>query len=114
MPNNLRLKFTPEAQTDLFEIFDYIEKSLFAPTAAVNLIEKIEQACRRLTDYPFSCPIPRDDMLAKKGYRMLLVDNFIAFYMVDENHVTVMRVMYGRETIKICCNAGCSGLIPSI
>ena len=100
MPNELKLKFTPEARTDLSEIFDYIGKTLSAPGAAVKLIGKIEDMCRRLTVHPFSGPIPSDDMLAKKGYRMLIVDNFIAFYIADETYVKVMRVVYGKRNYK--------------
>ena len=100
MSNNLKLKFTTEAKVDVFEIFEYIAKNLSAPSTADHLIDEIERACQRLTVYPLSCPVPRDDMLAKKGYRMLVVNNFIAFYIVDESYVRIMRVLYGKRNYK--------------
>ena len=100
MPTNLKLKFTPEAKADLLEIFAYIDKQLSAPVAAVHLIDQIEHACKRLTAHPLSCPIPQDDLLAKKGYRMLCVGNFIAFYTADQHQVKIMRVIYGRRNYR--------------
>ena len=100
MPTNLTLKFTPEAKTDMFDIFEYISEELSAPTTATNLIDKIERACQRLTLFPLSCPIPRDGTLAKKGYRMLVVDNFIVFYKVDDVSVIMMRILYGKRNYK--------------
>ena len=97
MPVSLELKFTPEAKADLFGIFEYIAKNLTAPSAAENLIAKVETACERLTAFPLSGTIPRDDTLAKKGYRILIVDNFLVFYMVDQNNVKIMRIVYGRR-----------------
>ena len=40
-----------------------------------------------------------DEYLNKKGYRKLIVDNFITLYKVDDEKkiVTVMRVIYGRR-----------------
>ncbi|MCL2343577.1 MAG: type II toxin-antitoxin system RelE/ParE family toxin [Firmicutes bacterium] len=81
----------------MFEIFEYVTKNLDAPAAAGALIEKIESACNRLTVFPFSGVIPRDATLAKKGYRMLVVGNFLVFYTADEQAVKIMRVVYGRR-----------------
>ena len=97
MPSSLKLKITPEAKADIFEIFEYITKNLAAPAAAEERIKKIESACNRLTVFPFLGVIPRDATLAKKGYRMLIVDHFLVFYTVDEQAVKIMRVVYGRR-----------------
>ena len=97
MSGNLRLKFTPESKADLFEILEYVTKNLAAPSAAEGMIEKIEAACNRLTFFPSLGVIPRDATLAKKGYRMLVVENFLVFYTVDEQSVKIMRVVYGRR-----------------
>ena len=97
MQNNFTLKFTKEAREDLFEIFEYITINLFAPVAAGNMIDKIENSCRRLISFPLSGAIPRDDTLARKGYRILIVDNFIVFYLVDETTVKIIRVVYGKR-----------------
>ena len=100
MPNSPILKFTPEAKADLFDIFEYLSKNLCEPITASNLIDRIEKQCNLLASFPLLGSIPRDETLAKRGYRMKVVDNFLVFYMVDEYHVKVMRVINERRNYK--------------
>jgi len=103
MPNsNYTLKFTPKAEEDLDEIYDYIAIKLFAETAAESLMDKIENAFMRLEEYPFSCSFVFDEPLKSRGYRKLIVDNYIAFYIVNksEKQVIIMRVLYGASDYK--------------
>jgi len=53
----------------------------------------------RLKEFPFSCNYVPDEYLKKKGYRKLIIDNYTAFYLVneEEKQVIVMRVLYGRQ-----------------
>ncbi|GHV82565.1 translation repressor RelE [Spirochaetia bacterium] len=93
------LKIMPMAEDDLDGIFDYIANTLEAPIAANRLMAKIEKSIRGLTDAPRTGPKCRDETLDKKGYRKLIVDNYIAFYLIndEEKVVIVMRVIYGRR-----------------
>ncbi|ODA39978.1 hypothetical protein DSBG_3269 [Desulfosporosinus sp. BG] len=38
-----------------------------------------------------------DELLRNKGYRKLVVDNYIVFYLVNEleRQVVIMRILYG-------------------
>ena len=96
---NYRIKFTPIASEDVEDIYRYISKELYAELAAVNLLEKIEQGVMRLKDYPLSCTYVEDEFLKQKGYRKLIINNYIVFYIVDEENeqVNIMRVLYGRQ-----------------
>jgi len=103
MPNsNYTLKFTPKAEEDLDGIYGYIAIKLFAETAAESLMDKIENAFMRLEEYPFSCSYVFDEPLKSRGYRKLIVDNYIAFYLVNksEKQVIIMRVLYGASDYK--------------
>ena len=53
----------------------------------------------RLSEFPLSCSFVEDKILENKGYRKLIVDNYIAFYIVNEQkkEVVIMRVLYGRQ-----------------
>jgi len=97
MLNEYRVKFTPLAKNDMDEIYQYIFDTLIAPIAANNLIDKIEEKAKRLADAPYSCPLVDDEFLREKGYRKLVINNYIALYMVsdDEKLVKIMRVVYG-------------------
>jgi len=93
------LKIMPRAAADLENIYEYISRELAAPTAANNLMNKMDASFLRLRDMPESCPMCQDDILFQKGYRKLVVNNYIALYTVDNNAktVTVMRVFHGRQ-----------------
>jgi len=96
---NYGLKFTSIAEEDLDEIYGYISTKLFAEMAAANLMDKIENAIKRLARFPFSCSLASDKLLKNKGYRKLIVDNYIVFYLLNEaeKQVIIMRVLYGAS-----------------
>ncbi|MDW7674717.1 MAG: type II toxin-antitoxin system RelE/ParE family toxin [Bacillota bacterium] len=80
-------------------MYSYISQELFAVSTANNLLERLERSIMSLRDFPFSCNLVADELLKKKGYRKLIVDNYIIFYIVDEfdKRVVIMRVLYGRQ-----------------
>lgn len=97
--SSFHLKFTAVAYDDLEQIYSYISKKLLAETAADNLLGKIENSIMRLRDFPYSGSLVSDEPLKKRGYRKLIVDNYIAFYLVNEidKQVVVMRILYGTQ-----------------
>jgi addiction module RelE/StbE family toxin len=94
-----KLQIMPRAAVDLDNIYEYISKELSAPMAAHNLMQKVEDAFLLLRDFPEMCPLCEDEILQQKGYRKLVVNNYIALYTVDNSAkaVTVMRVVHGRQ-----------------
>lgn len=99
MADKYRLKFTPIAEDDLDEIFRYVDEQLVAPQAADNLLDELERQIMRLCDFPYCGSAAESKMLADKGYRKLVVKNYVAFYLVDEleKQVVIMRVLYGSR-----------------
>ncbi len=97
--NNYQLKITTKASEDLDEIYAYIVGELNNKTAALNLLYEIEENILRLKEFPFSCSYVEDINLKEKGYRKLIVKNYITFYIVKEQDkkVIIMRVLYGRQ-----------------
>ncbi len=92
-----KLTVSPAARDDLDGIFEYIAKKLYAPSAAQNLIGKLEKAFLSLRDAPYRCELSRNALLADKGYRKLVVNHYIALYLVDDTakRIIVARVFYG-------------------
>ena len=96
-------RLTPSAVRDLQEIADYIALELCAPESAVVLLNDIEAAIEHSCDFPLSLPTIQDELLRMKGYRKIIVKNYIIFVLLDpENEVlNVMRVMYhARDYLK--------------
>ena len=46
---------------------------------------------------PERCPRPRDLALAAKGYRYLIVENYLVFYTISGQTVQIQRILYGRR-----------------
>jgi len=90
-----RYEFTPLAEQDLNDIFDYI--SLDSPQTAETLIDHIQKAIEAVCDFPFSRPLLTDKILYDKGYRIIGVKNFHLFYTINNNVITIQRVLYGRR-----------------
>lgn len=99
MPGSYKLKFTQIANDDLDGIFQYISEHLLAPKAATDLMEDIEASIMRLKDFPYSGSPVADDILRSRGYRKLIVKNYIVFHLIDgaEKQVVIMRVLYGAQ-----------------
>jgi len=97
--NSYSLKFTPKAGEDLEQIYSYISEKLFDITAANNLLEKIEHRIMRLKEFPCSCGLVSNKLLKSKGYRKLIVENYIVFHLVNESEkqVVIMRILYSAQ-----------------
>ena len=102
MPNKYKIKFTLEAEKDIENICHYVSENLNTPTAAMNIIEEIESKVMNLTHMPFSCSVVEDEFLRVRGYRKLIVRNFLVLYIVfeDESLINIMRVVYGSSNYK--------------
>jgi plasmid stabilization system protein ParE len=94
-----KVKITEPAESDLESIAGYIFFQLNAPTAALNTVRAIRKAIANLKTNALLHPFVRDDRLAAKGYRPLLVKNYIVFYVVAEKDklVAVDRVIHSRR-----------------
>jgi len=95
MRNEYSIKFVPLANKDLNQIYYYISEELLEDQMAIKVIRKIESSIMRLKNFPLSCRLVEDDYLRDKGYRKLVVDSYIVFYLVNESQkqVIIMRIL---------------------
>jgi len=93
------LNFTSKAEADLDEIYAYIANDLLAPDAAERLMNEIESRIMRLKTFPYSCGFVLDEPLKMRGYRKLVVNNYMIFYLVHEqgHQVVITRILYGAS-----------------
>lgn len=93
-----KLSYLPVAKQDLQETIIYIAAELHAPKAAADLLDALEQGLTRLCDFPYSCQVYLPVKPLEREYRMLTVNNYAVFYVVDEEQKTVeiRRVVYGK------------------
>lgn len=88
-----------EAHNDIDSVLDYIVNSLKNPTAAQNLLNKIEEIYISIADNPLMYARCNDGRLQKDGYRKVVINNYILIYRIDEtnNLVYIVRFFYGGQ-----------------
>lgn len=91
--------FEETAVNDLKSIFDYISKNLLNEQASKKLSNKIKQEIISLKNHPLSNPIFQSKKVRKHQYRILIVNNFIVFYWINdnENRIIIARVLYSKR-----------------
>ena len=90
-----KVKIYPSAQQDLRDIVDYL--NTLSPSAALRYYDKLTEEIASLSTMPERCPRPRDLALAAKGYRYLIVENYLIFYVVSGGTVQIRRILDGRR-----------------
>jgi toxin ParE1/3/4 len=90
-----RLEYLPVAERDLLDILDYIARD--RPAAARAFVDRLERAIDRLAIFPRSGREPEDDRLRQLGYRVLVVEDYLVFYVVTGRTVQIRRVIHGAR-----------------
>ena len=92
------VRIFPSAQQDLLDVIDYL--NTLSKEAALNYYDRLTSEITSLRIMPERCPRPRDLALAAKGYRYLVVGNYLVFYVVSGNIVQIRRILYARRDYK--------------
>jgi toxin ParE1/3/4 len=97
MANRYALRYLPVAVDDLVSIFDWIAGD--NPSNAAAFIKKLDQGIGSLKIHPFLGRIPRDDQLKNSGYRVLVIESYLVFYVVHGRTVQIHRVIHGSRNL---------------
>lgn len=92
----MRIRYTPQAQTDLREVRDYISNVLKNPVAAKNVTGRIIRSCHKLSDQPNMGASLQGKTGRNTDCRYLICENHIAFYEVQLDCVCIIRILDGR------------------
>lgn len=83
---------SPRAFKDVEGIYAYIAMEKLSPENAKNQTNRIWTALKKLEVFPYAHQERLEGRYAGKGYRQLLIDNYIGIYRVDESSKTVYIV----------------------
>ena len=91
--------FTRTAYEDLRSIYKYIKEELLNINSALKIINEIEERIEVLREFPLTGSLVQDAILEARGYRKLIIHDYIALYTVDEQkkEVRIIRVIYGKR-----------------
>ena len=87
-----KVKVNPGAIRELDHIYEYIANEKLAPENAKGQVERIKKSILSLDTFPQSHQERNEGRYAGKGYRQLLIDNYIVIFRIDEQCKTVYVV----------------------
>ena len=90
-----RIEYLPIAVADLDDIFIFVADN--SPQAALELIDRIDASISGLESFPEMGVLAKPPRLARKGYRVLIVDDYLVFYVVIDDVVEIRRIVSGKR-----------------
>lgn len=90
-----RIEYLPIAVADLDDIFIFVADN--SPQAALELIDRIDASISGLESFPEKGMLAKPPRLARKGYRVLIVDDYLVFYVVIDDVVEIRRIVSGKR-----------------
>ena len=95
MSKRCRIQYLSTAEADLLDIFEYIRND--NPSAAAKFLERFDECISQLSENPSLGTIPKDGRLKQLGYRILIIDKYLVFYVVKTKTVQIRRIIHGAR-----------------
>lgn len=95
MDRNYNIKIYPAAERDLLKIIEYL--NTLSQKVALNYYDELTKQIASLSSMPERCPHPKDLALISKGYRYLIIRDYLVFYKAIGGTVEIHRSLYGRR-----------------
>ncbi len=97
MPSKYTLRYLPIAQDDLVSIFDWIVQD--SPSRAHSFLEKLDKRIGLLEQHPLLGREPRHPQLREYGYRVLVIEAYLIFYVLRGHVIEIHRVVHGSRNL---------------
>jgi len=97
MPDKYSIRYLPAAEEDMFSIYDWIAKE--SPARALKFIKKLDKRIGSLKTLPLLGRIPRHPKLREFGYRVLIIESYLIFYVVRGHTIEIHRVVHGSRNL---------------
>ena len=96
-----KVVMTPEFRKELWEIHNYIAKTLLAPETAGKQTKRIWAMVKRLDFMPLRHSLYNREPWRSRKIRTLPIDNYIVLYLPNEEtkDVFILHVFYGGRDI---------------
>lgn len=89
------VKIYPAAKRDLKDLISYL--NTLSADAALRYYDLIVEKIGSLSQMPERCPYARNNPLKARGYRCLVVESYLVFYVVKGDTVQIRRILYGKR-----------------
>ena len=85
----------PAAQNDFLNFMELIHT--LTPEEADQSFNEFMEEVKVLKKAPKSCPFTRDSHLRLRGYRMLTIDDYLLFFVINGSSVEIRRILYSKR-----------------
>ncbi|HSL90437.1 MAG TPA: type II toxin-antitoxin system RelE/ParE family toxin [Ignavibacteriaceae bacterium] len=90
MPGKYSLRYLPVAEEDLISFLYWIAKD--SPVRAFKFVDKLEEKIGKLEQFPLLGRVPRHHKLREYGYRVLMAEDFLVFYIIRKKTIEIHRI----------------------
>jgi toxin ParE1/3/4 len=90
----VRVVVSLRARADILDIHAYLSER--SSIAADRILGRFSQRFDELSEFPFLGP---DRSELRASLRGLLIDGYVAFYIVESDRIVIVRVLDGRRDI---------------
>lgn len=96
------VEYSQEALVDIKSIYTYISQILHAPLTARRQVNRIRKEIRDLEAFPTRYVLVEWEPWASMKMHRLPIDNYVVFYLVDEQAmaVKIVRIVYGGRNLE--------------
>lgn len=92
-----KLHYTVQARRDLDEIWDFYLDEYQNVDAALRIINRITDELDQLAAFPELGPPLSSIADVVSDYRFLVTGNYLSFYRLDGDEISIDRILYGRR-----------------
>lgn len=102
MSNSYSVLYSPEAVSDIENIYSYIAFELQVPETALGQVNRIRKQIRSLDVMPMRYALVEDEPWKSRNMHKVPVDNYVVYYTVNEDtlEVMVIRIFYSGRDLK--------------
>jgi toxin ParE1/3/4 len=90
-----KIRIYSNAKMDLKDIVSYL--NTLSQQSAIRYFDLIAEKIGSLAEMPERCPYVRDVALKAKGYRYLIVESYLVFFVLKADTVQIRRIIYGKR-----------------
>jgi plasmid stabilization system protein ParE len=90
-----KIKIYSAAKMDINDIVSYL--NTLSPQIAIKYYDLLVEKIGSLAEMPQRCPFVRDVALKAKGYRFLIAENYLVFFVIQDDTVQIRRILYNKR-----------------
>jgi toxin ParE1/3/4 len=89
------IRYLPVAEDDLLSIYDWIAND--NPARAATFTEKLDKLIGALAANPHLGRVPKHGKLEGYGYRVLVIESYLVFYVIRGRTIEIHGVVHGSR-----------------